>query len=62
MINAQFRLNYHTVVIKQFEKFVQPFQRLWVWAKPTNTFRLCNLIKTKRADSCESAQLFKKVL
>ena len=48
MINAQFRLNYHTVVIKQFEKFGQPFQRLWVWAKPTNTFRLCNLMIAKQ--------------
>ncbi|WP_337401950.1 hypothetical protein, partial [Ruminococcus sp.] len=25
-----------------------PFQRLWVWAKPTNTFRLCNLTITKQ--------------
>ena len=25
------------------KKFGQPFQRLWVWAKPTNTFRLRNL-------------------
>ena len=48
MINAQFRLNYHTVEIKQFEKFGQPFQRLWVWAKPTNTFRLCNLMIAKQ--------------